>query len=137
MVTIISALYAPGITADNAVQSLNGIDDGGSSLTKETREATVAVIKDGQTQAVGHLTDGNTATGCGNNVVDGRWLRLTQEFPHCRTQQREGCRLPERQAIGTGCIEVQVSMIRVGKHVGDKEVVVPHHAVGKVMLQRV
>ena len=28
-------------------------------------------------------------------------------------------------------------MIRMGKHVGDEEVVIPHHTVGKVMPQRI
>ena len=60
MITIVSVLHAPGITADDAVQPLYGIDDGCNSLAQETWEATIAVVDDGEAQAVGHFTDGHT-----------------------------------------------------------------------------
>ena len=137
MIAIMLVLDTPGIAADDAVQTLYGVDDGSGSLAQETLEASFAVVKDGEAQTVGHFTDSHSAAAGGYHVIDGWWLCLAQEFPHERTAQGVGSRLPERQSVGAGSVEVEVAVIRMGKQVGDEEVVVPHHAVGKVALQRV
>ena len=58
-----------------------------SICTEETIGSKVSVVENGETQAVAYLTNSHTATGSSNNVIDGRWLRFTQEFPHRRSQQ--------------------------------------------------
>ena len=82
MIAIVVAAHAPGITTEDTMQSLYGVDDGGCSLAQETNAAAVTVIQHRAAQPVGHLTDGNSATGCGNDVVDGRRFRLSQKLPH-------------------------------------------------------
>ena len=133
VVAIVVVAYSPGIAAGDAVQTLDGIDDGGGSLAQETAEAAVAVVKNGTAQTVAHFTDSHTAATGSYDVVDGRWLRLAEQFPHERTSQGVGCRLPECQAVGTCRIEVEVAMIGVQEKVGDEEVVVPYKACLEVM----
>ena len=91
MITIVIATHAPGVTTEDTVQSQYGVDDGGCSLAQETTGAAVTVIEHRATQSMGHLTNGYTATSGSNDIVDGWWLRLTQEFPHSRTTQSVGC----------------------------------------------
>ena len=136
MVAVVVAAHAPRVAADDAVQALNGVDNGCRRLTQESGEALGAVVKHRQAQAVRHFTNGHAAATGGNDVVDGRRLRLAQELPHQRAAQGVGCRLPEGQPVRACRIKVEVTVVRVCKHVGDEEVVVPHHAVGEVPFQR-
>ena len=90
MVAIVVVTHAPGIAANDAVQALNGVDNGSSCFTQETAGSEVTIIQHRQTQTMSHLTNSHTATAGGNNVVDGWWFCLAQELPHQRTTQRIG-----------------------------------------------
>ena len=86
VITVVFVLHTPGITTDNTVNTLNGVDNGSSSLTPETAPTHVTIVKDSVAQAVCHFTKRYTTTRRGDNVVDSRRFCLTQKLPHGRTQ---------------------------------------------------
>ena len=47
MIAIVVATHTPGITADDTMNTLNGVDDGCGSLTPEAPPTVVAVVEDG------------------------------------------------------------------------------------------
>ena len=133
VIVIVPALDTPGIAAEDTMESLNGVQQSSHCLTPETVPTARAVVEWRKTQAVQCFTNGHTATGGSEEVVNGRRIGLAEEFPFCRTQQGEGSCLPIAQAVGTRRIEVEVAMIGVGEHVHGEQVVIPHHTPAEVV----
>ena len=48
MVAVVIVTHPPGIAAEDAVEALNGVDDGRSSLAEEAADTEVAVVKYGK-----------------------------------------------------------------------------------------
>lgn len=133
VVMVMVVLDAPSIAADDTMESLDGVQQSSHGLTPEAVPTALAVVEWRKTQAVQRFTNGHTATGGSEEVVNGRGIGLTEEFPFSRAQQGEGCRLPITQAVGTCRIEVEVAVIGVGEHVHREQVVIPYQTPAEVL----
>lgn len=115
VVQVVGGPHAPCFARDDAVQTLDGIDDGGCCLTQESRETIGAVVENDVADAVCHLSYADASHGCSYQIVDGWRFFLACHFPHERSKEGVGSRLPEVEPTASCGIVVEVAVVGMAK----------------------